>query len=177
MIQDLYQKTIKFSGIKHHNQKVPDSKANYLVHISNVTMEIFVAYHYEPTFDINFAIQVAILHDVLEDTNTTPKELTVNFGSKITKAVQALTKDASIKDKEEKMIDSLQRINRLSKEVGIVKLADRITNLQAPPKTWNNEKIARYHNISLVLIEYLKGKNDYLFNRFLQKIEAYKKYF
>ena len=40
MIQSIYQKAMKFAGEKHASQKVPGSNANYLLHLSNVAMEI-----------------------------------------------------------------------------------------------------------------------------------------
>ena len=53
MTQEIYQKAIKFSGEKHKNQKVPGTEANYLVHISNVAMEILVAYMINPLCILN----------------------------------------------------------------------------------------------------------------------------
>jgi guanosine-3',5'-bis(diphosphate) 3'-pyrophosphohydrolase len=50
-----------------------------------------------------------------------------------------LTKKENL-PKGEKMVDSLKRIKDLQKEVWAVKLADRITNLQEPPQSWDNFK-------------------------------------
>ena len=71
------------------------------------------------------------------------------------------------------MNDSLKRINKLEKEVGIVKIADRITNLQEPPKHWNLEKIKKYHAEAQNIAKTLKNKNTYLKNRLLSKIDEY----
>ena len=49
--QSLYQKTIKFAGEKHAHQKVPGTNSNYLLHISNVAMEVIAAYMQEPNFN------------------------------------------------------------------------------------------------------------------------------
>jgi hypothetical protein len=106
MTQELYQKAIKFAGEKHKNQKVPGTEANYLLHISNVAMEIIFAYKENDNFDIDFAVQVALLHDTLEDTTTEFTELVEKFGEKIAIGVQALTKDESLISKKEKMADT-----------------------------------------------------------------------
>jgi (p)ppGpp synthase/HD superfamily hydrolase len=87
--------------------------------------------------------------------------------------VQALTKDDSFLTKKEKMADSLKRINQLEKEVGLVKLADRITNLQKPPKHWSREKVSNYLAEAKMLGEALEGKNEYLNARLDQKILEY----
>lgn len=176
MTQELYQKALKFAGEKHSSQQVPGTAANYLLHISNVAMEVMVAHANAATFDLNWALQVAILHDTLEDTDTTFDELASNFDESIAIAVQALTKDSAIESKEQKMIDSLARINRLQKEVGIVKLADRITNLQKPPNHWTPDKIRKYHEEARLIAQTLSNKNEYLHRRLLSKMDDYLSY-
>lgn len=176
MIQDEYQKAIKFAGVKHQNQKVPGTEANYLLHISNVAMEILLAYIENNNFDVSYALQLALLHDTLEDTETEFSELEKEFGSKVALGVQALTKNENLVSKKEKMTDSLNRINELEKEVGMVKLADRITNLQEPPKHWDKEKIQNYLSEAKMINEILNFKNGYLNNRLQTKIDDYKNY-
>ncbi len=175
MIQELYQETIKFAGEKHSEQKVPGSKANYLLHLSNVAMELFIAYQIENNFDLNFAIQIAILHDTLEDTNTNFDELKINFGEPVALAVQALTKNKEIETQSGQMMDSLNRINHLSKEVGMVKIADRITNLQTPPNHWSENKILNYLKVSKMISNLLTDKNSYLHDRLEKKIKVYRR--
>ena len=176
MIQELYQKAMKFAGEKHCNQHVAGTKANYLLHLSNVAMEVLMAYQNKPDFNIQLAIQMAILHDSLEDTSITFTELKNQFNLEVAKGVQALTKDTSLPTKEGRMLDSLNRINTLTKEVGIVKLADRITNLQAPPKHWTKNKIQTYYTEAQLISKLLVDKNDYLYKRLNQKIIEYKAY-
>jgi guanosine-3',5'-bis(diphosphate) 3'-pyrophosphohydrolase len=172
MIQELYQKAMKFAGEKHFEQLVQGTKANYLLHISNVAMEILVAYIENKDFDVNFAVQVAILHDTIEDTETTFEEICDEFGENVAIAVMALTKN-SLLEKSEQITDSLLRINQLHKEVGMVKLADRITNLQTPPKHWTKEKIKKYKEDAVVIARELQNKNQYLNKRLFLKIEQY----
>ncbi|WP_417886659.1 HD domain-containing protein [Zunongwangia sp.] len=175
MIQELYQKAMKFAREKHSAQTVPGTNANYLLHISNVAMEIFVAYTTNPNFDIDFAIQVTVLHDTLEDTTTDFKDLKTEFGKPIAEAVQALTKDNKLLSKTERMTDCLTRINALQKEVGLVKIADRITNLQSPPKHWSKDKITQYCKEAQQIALTLQNKNEYLHKRLITKIAAYQK--
>ena len=173
-IQTIYQETIAFAALKHGNQKMPTGLP-YVVHLSNVAMEVFMAHKEEPNFNIEFAIQLALLHDVLEDTPLSFKELEDTFGNIVATGVLALTKNASL-DKKDQMDDSLNRILDLSSEVAIVKLCDRITNLQKPPKKWDNAKIKKYHLQAIQIAERLEGKNEYLDKRINKKIEKYKLY-
>jgi (p)ppGpp synthase/HD superfamily hydrolase len=175
-VQELYQTAMKFAGEMHHDQKVPGTNANYLLHISNVAMEVLVAYASKPDFNIELAIQAAVLHDTVEDSEATLEDIKESFGADVAKAVAALTKDSSFKDKNEKMQDSLNRINTLSKEVGMVKLADRITNLQPPPPKWDSAKRANYLMQAENMAKELAGKNEFLNKRLLQKIEEYRAY-
>ena len=167
---------MRFAGEKHFDQKVPGTQANYLLHISNVAMEVLIAHQHSPEFDIDFAVQVAILHDTIEDTSADFTEIQHEFGEQIALAVQALTKNEKLPTKEERMRDSLDRIKQLPKEVAIVKIADRITNLQSPPQHWSVEKITQYREEAKLIASSLKGKNAYLNDRLEQKIVAYEAY-
>ena len=50
--QDIYQKAIKYAGKAHKNQLVPGTESNYLLHLSNVAMEVLFAYMDNQNFDI-----------------------------------------------------------------------------------------------------------------------------
>lgn len=176
MTQEIYQRAIKFAGEKHKDQKMPGSNSNYLLHISNVSMEILMAYAAEKNFDVDFAVQLAILHDTIEDTNTDFGELKETFGERVAQGVLALSKNENLPSKEEQMLDSLSRINQLEKEVGMVKLADRITNLQEPPYYWDKGKKEKYRKEAEVIRETLSDKNTYLNKRLEEKIEEYQVY-
>lgn len=174
-LQDRYQKAIKFAGEKHGSQKVPGSESSYLVHLSNVAMETIVASQYSFDFDTNFAVQIAILHDVLEDTSTTFDELKTAFGTKIAEAVLTISKDETLKP-EARIPDSLSRIKYQPKEVWAVKLADRITNMQSPPEYWDKSKRISYLKMAGIILFELKGGNAYLEKRLEQKIIDYQQF-
>ena len=173
--QTLYQKAIKFAGEKHSKQKVPGTNSNYLLHLSNVAMEILIASCNTKNFDLDFAVQVALLHDTIEDTATSFEEIESIYGTKIAEAVLALTKNEDL-PKESQMLDSLNRIKNLQAEVWAVKLADRISNLQAPPSYWDSEKKQKYFDQSKIILKELKGGNEYLEKRIETKIIEYKDY-
>jgi len=176
-IQSIYQETIKFAAAKHAeiNQTIPGTNLPYVVHLSNVAMEILIAAKHSAEFKLDFALKVALLHDTLEDTNTTLEEISQDFGDDIALAVLALTKNDHL-PKTDKMSDSIQRIKKLQKEVWAVKLADRITNLQLPPAHWETAKKIAYREEAIFLLQELEGGNGYLENRLKDKIESYKVY-
>ncbi len=175
--QTLYQEAIKFAAAKHaeKEQKVPGTNLPYVVHLSNVAMEILIAALNSDNFELGFAVQVALLHDTMEDTATDFGELKERFGVEITKAVSALTKDKSL-PKEEQMKDSLTRIKKLQSEVWAIKLADRITNLQPPPPHWDNSKKVKYQEEARIILGELKKGNEFLARRLEAKIVEYGDY-
>ncbi|KQM43867.1 HD domain-containing protein [Chryseobacterium sp. Leaf201] len=173
-IQTLYQETIKFAAQKHtdKNQTIPGTNLPYAVHLSNVAMEILVASEKSKDFDPGFAVQVALLHDSLEDTDTSFQELENIFGKAVAEGVMALTKNSDL-EKVHQMQDSLHRIKEQPKEIWAVKLADRITNLQTPPAHWSDQKIRNYKAEARLILQELKGGNDYLEQRLQEKINEY----
>lgn len=175
-VQDSYQKAIAFASEKHRGQKVPGTESSYIMHLSNVAMETMIAAHYTEHFDLEFAVQVALLHDVLEDTSTTFDEIKDAFGRNIARAVLALSKNKSIPASQQ-ISDSLSRIKLEPKEVWAVKLADRISNLQKPPQHWDMNKIIDYNKMAGIILLQLKGGNAYLEQRLEEKIFYYNQYF
>ncbi|WP_294252265.1 HD domain-containing protein [uncultured Chryseobacterium sp.] len=173
-LQEIYQNTIKFAAHKHAeiNQTIPGTNLPYVVHLSNVAMEILVASEQSESFNTGFAIQVALLHDVLEDTDATFEELSEKFGKAVAEGVLALTKNAEL-PKYERMAESLKRIRQQPQEVWAVKVADRITNLQQPPHFWTPEKIEKYIQEATMILKELRGGNTYLEHRLQNKIENY----
>jgi guanosine-3',5'-bis(diphosphate) 3'-pyrophosphohydrolase len=178
-IQKKYQEVIKFATAKHveKGQKVPGTVLPYVVHLSNVAMEIIIASFHSENFNLSFAVQVAFLHDTIEDTDTTLEEIEDKFGNEIAMAVSALTKkQKSGLTKEQQMRDSLSRIKELPFEVWAVKLADRITNLQPPPTYWDNEKKIIYQKEAQLILNELKAGNEFLARRLEKLIQEYGNY-
>ena len=88
-VQKLYQEAIVFTAEKHtqKNQKIPGTDLPYVVHLSNVAIEVFVASSANDKLNLNFAVQVALLYDLIEDTDTTCEEIEDRFGVEIMRAV------------------------------------------------------------------------------------------
>lgn len=175
--QSLYQKAILFATQKHveQNQTVPGTNLPYVVHLSNVAMEVIIASFHTENFNLDYAVQVALLHDTIEDTSTEFEEIEEKFGLQIAKAVAALTKNSDL-PKEEQMPDTLERIKDQPLEIWAIKLGDRITNLQAPPSDWSKEKKEKYYKESKTILKELKEGNAFLARRLEMKIREYESY-
>ncbi len=173
--QDLYIQAYRFAAHAHLGQTVPGSDLPYITHVSLVSIEVLAALAAEPEHDGNLAIQCALLHDVIEDTPITYEQVEATFGTAVAQGVQALTKDPSL-ERSQQMSDSLQRIQAQPREVWLVKLADRIANLEPPPHYWTKEKIAWYREEARDIYTALYSASTFLATRLLEKIALYREY-
>lgn len=171
--QENYITAYRFAAHAHQGQKFPGTNIPYIMHLSFVSMEVIAALSIEKEHDGDLAIQCAILHDTLEDTDTTFEQIKTQFGESVAHGVLALTKNNSL-EKHLQMADSLTRIKEQPPEIWMVKLADRITNLQAPPHYWNQDKIIRYRAEGIEIYEALHDASPFLASRLATKIEDYK---
>ncbi len=164
------------NGQKYGGQK-EGQKVEYINHIGSVVFEILAAINQENQINADLAIKCALLHDIIEDTDFSFEEVEMKFGKIVASGVSALTKDEKgISDKNAQMLDSLRRIKLQAKEVWMVKMADRICNLYAPPFYWSNEKKENYAKEATLIYNELHEASQYLAERLAQKIKDYSIY-
>jgi len=125
---DIINKAFLFAYEKHKTQKRA-SNESYIVHPIQTAKIVTKLLLDENT------IAAALLHDVLEDTNTTEDEIRNAFGSEILSLVKSLTKIESLqyKSAEQKQAENFRKLlisvaNDL--RVILVKLADRLHNMR-----------------------------------------------
>ena len=174
--QDKYLAAWNFASIIHNGQTLPGSDIPYINHLGLVTMEAIAAIANNNIDKPNLLVLCALLHDSIEDTSTTYDDIRNSFGSDIADGVLSLTKNEELPSKAEQMKDSLRRIKLQPIEVWMVKLCDRITNLQPPPKHWDKEKIASYHNEARLILNQLGEASEFLAERLRMKINTYEQY-
>jgi len=116
---------------------------------------------------------VNIIYVVIEDTEYTYDQIKSEFGVDVAEGVNALTKDKSLSIKLEQMENSLERIKQQPVEIWLVKLADRITNLSAPPFYRNRDKMVKYQNEARLILEKLGSSNELLAARLASRINSY----
>jgi guanosine-3',5'-bis(diphosphate) 3'-pyrophosphohydrolase len=170
--QEIYIQAYKFAAQAHLAQTVRGSDIPYIMHLSFVSMEVIAALNVEPEHDGNLAVQCALLHDTIEDTDTTYAQIKQEFGEAVAEGVMALTKDDSL-EKHLQMSDSLHRVKQRSPEIWMVKMADRISNLQPPPHYWQQDKIKDYRQEAIQIYTELQTASPFLALRLQQKIADY----
>lgn len=170
--RDRYLAAYRFAARAHQGQLYLGTDLPYSMHLSFVSMEILGALAVESGRDGDLAVQCALLHDTLEDTATSYEDVAATFGIKVADGVLALTKNLALA-KTQQLADSLNRIKLQPPEIWMVKLADRISNLQPPPPHWTKEKIIRYRDEAIEIHMALKAASPSLGLRLAEKIENY----
>ncbi|MDD2468697.1 MAG: HD domain-containing protein [Desulfobulbus sp.] len=172
--QEQYIKAWNFACAAHQGQLVPGAKLAYVNHVGLVAMEVMAAIAAgEQVANPDVLVGCALLHDTIEDTPVTFEGIALEFGAEIASGVLALSKNKELPGKEAQMRDSLARIQQQPSEVWMVKLADRITNLQPPPGDWDMEKIRQYRDEAVLIVETLGKASPYLAQRLHSKIDQY----
>jgi len=89
----------------------------------------------------------AVLHDTIEDTETTSAELEAAFGREIRELVEELTVDKTLPKPERKRLE-MEHSSSLSQRAKQIKLADKISNVnddaRDPPADWPLERRRQY---------------------------------
>lgn len=159
-----YTKCINFAAIKHRDQRRLDpSKTPYINHPIGVA---FILTSEGKITDQN-VLQAAILHDTVEDTDTTFEEIEINFGPKITSIVREVTDDKSLPKMERKRLQ-IEHAKTASYEAKLVKLADKLYNLRdldsVAPEGWTEERCREYFIWAKKVVDNLRGTNELLEN-------------
>ncbi len=169
---DKHIKAWNYASKAHNGQLVPSSDIPYINHIGLVAMEAMAVIANGGVENPDLLIECALLHDTIEDTEITYSDIENEFGIAVADGVLALTKNSEL-PKSEQMLDSLARIRLQPKEIWMVKMSDRITNLQPPPKHWGSEKIKDYRSEALVIMITLGEACPFLAERLEAKISEY----
>jgi guanosine-3',5'-bis(diphosphate) 3'-pyrophosphohydrolase len=153
---NLLIKAMSFAAHKHKDQRRKDKEASPYINHPICLVEVLV--DVGNISDIN-TICAALLHDTVEDTETTPEELAETFGAEICKIVMEVTDDKSL-SKEERKQAQIDHAMHLSREARAVKLADKICNLgdvSASPPDWPLERRQQYFDWARNVIDGLRG--------------------
>ena len=150
-------KAVAFAADKHRTQRRKDADAspyiNHPIALANVLAN-------EGGVTDVVVLSAAVLHDTIEDTNTTAEELTAIFGAKITATVLDVTDDKSL-DKHDRKQRQIEHAPHISKEAKLVKLADKICNLRdilaAPPADWSPERKQGYFDWAAKVVAGVRG--------------------
>jgi guanosine-3',5'-bis(diphosphate) 3'-pyrophosphohydrolase len=155
-------KAIAYAAEKHRNQRRKDVDASPYINHPIALANVIANEAGYPSMEV---ICAAILHDTVEDTDTTPEDLEAKFGKRIRDIVMEVTDDKSLPKQTRKLLQ-VQHSASLSHEAKLVKLADKICNLRdmtaSPPADWDLARRREYFDWAKDVIDGLRGAERYL---------------
>ena len=148
---------ISFAATKHRDQRRKDLAAspyiNHPIALANVLAN-------EAGIDDERVLIAAVLHDTVEDTETTEQELVKEFGQEIAGIVLEVTDDKALPKAERKRLQ-VEHAGTISRRAKRVKLADKICNLRdlatSPPADWSLQRQRDYFDWAKEVVDGLRG--------------------
>ncbi len=164
-MKEIYYKAIKFASEKHKYQLRKGSGMPYFVHLYSVAKILHLN---GASLDL---VVCGFLHDTLEDTTTTYRELRENFGDEIANIVYKVSEDKSLGYDERKSRQA-RIIGSSSRDVKMLKCADCLSNLSdilmemEDDGCWSifnapKEKIAYHYKEMILVLSELQGVDMY----------------
>ena len=161
-----------FAARKHCNQRRKDvGEHPYINHPLDVAA--LLAQEGQVT-DIDLLV-AALLHDTVEDTETSWQELTDRFGTAVRDLVAEVTDDKSLPKQRRKELQ-IETAPHKSPAAKQIKLADKISNLRDidadSPANWDRQRKIEYLDWAAQVIDGCRGVNARLEQLFDQTLAA-----
>ena len=158
----LLLKALAFDAHKHKDQRRKDVDASpYINHPISLANILCNEGHVS---DIH-TICAALLHDTVEDTETTADELNHEFGNTICTIVMDVTDDKTLPKAARKQAQ-IDHAAHISDEAKLVKLADKISNLRDvcnnAPADWSLQRRQEYFDWARQVIDQIRGTHPTL---------------
>jgi guanosine-3',5'-bis(diphosphate) 3'-pyrophosphohydrolase len=159
-------KAAAFAAHKHRDQRRKDAAAspyiNHPIALANILAN-------EGGITDATVIVAALLHDTVEDTETTPAELRELFGEEVAKVVMEVTDDKSLPKAQRKRLQ-VEHAAHISKPAKLVKLADKISNLRdiaaSAPREWTLQRRREYFDWAKQVVDGLGDVSPLLLQAF-----------
>lgn len=158
----LFVQAVAFAAEKHKNQRRKNVEGspyiNHPIALANVLAN-------EGGVSDAAVLCAAVLHDTLEDTETTESELLGIFGKQVASIVIEVTDDKSL-EKQVRKKRQIEHAPYISPDAKLVKLADKICNLRdilaVPPADWSVQRKRDYFAWAAEVVDGLRGVNPLL---------------
>ncbi len=162
---------VHFAAQKHTGQQRKGAKGepyiNHPVHVAQVL-------HNVGSVSDTDILVAAVLHDTLEDTDTTEEDLKKNFGERVLGLVKEVTDDKSLPKQKRKQLQ-IEHAPHLSKGATYIKIADKISNIAdittSPPRDWDMKRKQDYLNWAESVVANCKKVNRPLLDHFYSILE------
>jgi guanosine-3',5'-bis(diphosphate) 3'-pyrophosphohydrolase len=151
-----------FAAHKHRDQRRKDANATPYINHPLALARILIA---EGDVTDAATIAAALLHDTIEDTETSAAELDREFGAEIRSIVEEVTDDKALPKADRKRLQ-VEHAAHISPKAKLVKLADKIANLRdvatSPPDRWDLARRQDYFDWAKAVVDELRGAHPAL---------------
>jgi|GEM_PF-451036 len=164
---------IDFAAEKHRLQmRKNKDKTPYISHPLGVAYNVM---HYGDVKEVAVIIG-ALLHDTVEDTQTTFEEIENRFGKQAVSYVREMTDDRKLPSSDRRRLQVVEA-SKKSKGAAQIHLADKLYNaielLDNPPEGWSRIRIDRYYQWIQSVVDRLPEGNDALKTQIHNVINTY----
>ncbi len=153
-------RALVFAAHKHRDQRRKDPEASPYINHPIALADVLCN---EGLVDDIETLCAAILHDTIEDTETTADELIQHFGEEISQIVLEVTDDRTLSSSEQKHQQIINAAS-ISDKAKLVKLADKICNLRdiasSSPVGWSLQRRKEYFDWAKQVVEKLRGVHE-----------------
>lgn len=157
---------ISFAAKKHKTQKRKGADGEPYINHPLEVLNLLANVGNVQDYDILIA---AVLHDTIEDTETTEEEIAELFGENICQMVLELTDDKSLPKAVRKQLQ-IEHAPHISTGAQQIKLCDKISNirdvLENPPDGWSEKRRREYVEWGERVVAGLRGANAKLEKHF-----------
>jgi guanosine-3',5'-bis(diphosphate) 3'-pyrophosphohydrolase len=161
---------LRFAAGKHRNQRRKGEDGSPYLHHCVEVADTLAAVGGVSDPEV---LAAAVLHDTLEDTDTTPAELERHFGGRVRRMVEEVSDDRSL-PRDRRRALQVERAPGLSRAARLIKLADKICNVtdvaRTPPVGWSVERCREYVEWTARVIDGLRGASPALEERYDQRL-------
>jgi (p)ppGpp synthase/HD superfamily hydrolase len=155
-------KALHFAADKHRDQRRKDVGASPYINHPIEVAELLA--RVGGVTDL-VTLQGALLHDTIEDTNTSPEELEREFGAEVRRVVEEVTDDQNLPKADRKRLQ-IAHAPHISERARLIKLADKISNVRSvthtPPAKWPLQRRQEYLDWTEQVIAGVRGVNPSL---------------
>ena len=169
-LEMLFQ-ALSFAADKHRDQRRKGVDAvpyiNHPIEVAELILRV-------GKIDDPNILAAAVLHDTLEDTETTPTELEQAFGAQVRTYVQEVSDDKTLPKAARKQLQ-IDHAGQLSNGAKLIKIADKIANINDiaanPPANWPIQRRLEYLEWAEQVVKGVQGINSALEELFSQSIK------
>lgn len=153
---------LAIAALKHRDQRRKDVDASPYI---NHPIALARVLSMEAGIDDEDVLIAAIVHDTVEETDTTIEELRERFGERIASLAGEVTDDTTLDRTTRKQLQ-VEHASSLTREAALVKLADKVCNLrdvaENPPPDWPLTRRRKYFEWARQVIDGVRGAHAQL---------------